>query len=429
MPQKTDLNVAPYYDDFDPNDKFNRVLFRPGFAVQARELTTLQSILQNQVERNGRHFFKEGSMVVPGQISTTNKYYAVKLQATFSGNAISTYLSSYVGKIITGSISGITARVIAVEAATSTDAPTLYVNYLTTATSTANATASTGASTAGTTLRFVDGESLAADAVINSESAGTNTSTLLTSNATAIGSSAKIEEGIYFVRGQFVKVEEQRIILDKYTNTPSYRVGLTVGEILETPENDTTLLDNATGTSNVNAKGAHRLKTTLTLSKLPLGSSADENFIELLNLSNGRINSIVDKTEYSIFQDNLARRTFDESGNYTVRPFDIEFKETLDDGINNGVYSSGSTTDSGNTASEDFMTVQISPGKAYVRGYEVETLTPTFIDIKKPRNTENFNEAITGIEVGNFVRVEKCFGSPDLTPFISGEVEEPYREV
>ena len=75
------------------------------------------------------------------------------------------------------------------------------------------------------------------------------------------------------------------------------------------------------------------------------------------------------------------------------------------------------------------MTVQISPGKAYVRGYEVETLTPTFIDIKKPRNTENFNEAITGIEVGNFVRVEKCFGSPDLTPFISGEVEEPYREV
>ena len=71
--------MSAYYDDFDPNDKFNRVLFRPK-VVQARELTTLQSILQNQVERNGRHFFKEGSMVVRGQISTTNKYYAVKLQ-------------------------------------------------------------------------------------------------------------------------------------------------------------------------------------------------------------------------------------------------------------------------------------------------------------------------------------------------------------
>ena len=51
--QKTDLNVAPYYDDFDVTDNFHRVLFRPGFAVQARELTTLQSILQNQVERHG----------------------------------------------------------------------------------------------------------------------------------------------------------------------------------------------------------------------------------------------------------------------------------------------------------------------------------------------------------------------------------------
>ena len=53
MPISTDLNVTPYYDDYDPNDKFHRVLFRPGFAVQARELTTLQSILQNQVEKHG----------------------------------------------------------------------------------------------------------------------------------------------------------------------------------------------------------------------------------------------------------------------------------------------------------------------------------------------------------------------------------------
>ena len=51
MAQKTDLNVAPYYDDFDSTDNFHKVLFRPGFAVQARELTQLQSILQNQIEK------------------------------------------------------------------------------------------------------------------------------------------------------------------------------------------------------------------------------------------------------------------------------------------------------------------------------------------------------------------------------------------
>ena len=427
--QKTDLNVAPYYDDFDTTDNFHRVLFRPGFAVQARELTTLQSILQNQVEKHGRHFFKEGSMVIPGQITFTNKYYAVKLQSTFNSASIAGYLSSYVGSIVTGAISGITARVVGYADATTTDSPTLYVKYLTTATQTASATGSTGASIANSTVEFVNGESLSADKVISSFSANNISSTLLTSGATSIGSSAAIEEGVYFVRGQFVRVPAQRIVLDKYTNTPSYRVGLTVTETLVTPEADTTLLDNAAGSTNVNAKGAHRLKIDLTLAKLPLGSSDDDNFIELLRLKNGAIERLVDRTDYNVFQENLARRTFDESGNYTVRPFGIDIKEQLDDGSNEGVYSSAQVSDQGNTPSEANATIQIDPGKAYVRGYEINTVIPTFIDLPKPRTTDNFDAAITGVEVGNFVRVEKAFGSPDVSPFISGEVAEPYRTV
>ena len=427
--QKTDLNVSPYYDDFDSTDNFHRVLFRPGFAVQARELTTLQSILQNQIEKHGRHFFKEGSMVIPGQITFTNKYYAVKLQSTFNSAAIAGYLSSFVGSIVTGGISGITARVVGYADATTTDSPTLYVKYLTTATQSASATGSTGASVANSTVEFVNGESLAADKVISSFNAGSNSVTLLTTGGTSIGSSAAIEEGVYFVRGQFVRVPAQRIVLDKYTNTPSYRVGLTVTETLVTPEADTTLLDNAAGSTNVNAKGAHRLKIDLTLDKLPLGSSDDDNFIELLRLKNGSIERLVDRTEYNVFQENLARRTFDESGNYTVRPFGIDIKEQLDDGSNEGVYTSAQVSDQGNTPSEANATIQIDPGKAYVRGYEINTVIPTFIDLPKPRTTDNFDSAITGVEVGNFVRVEKVFGSPDISPFISGEIAEPYRTV
>ena len=427
--QKTDLNVSPYYDDFDVNDNFHRVLFRPGFAVQARELTTLQSILQNQVEKHGRHFFKEGSMVIPGQITFTNKYYAVKLQSTFNSAAIAGYLSTYVGSIVSGGISGITARVVGYADATTTDSPTLYIKYLTTATQTASATGSTGASIANSTVEFVNGESLSSDKVISSFSAGSLSSTLLTSAATSTGASSAIEEGVYFVRGQFVRVPAQRIVLDKYTNTPSYRVGLTVTETLVTPESDTTLLDNAAGSTNVNAKGAHRLKIDLTLDKLPLGSSDDDNFIELLRLKNGSIERLVDRTDYNVFQENLARRTFDESGNYTVRPFGIDIKEQLDDGSNEGVYGSSQTSDQGNTPSEANATIQIDPGKAYVRGYEINTVIPTFLDLPKPRTTDNFDSAITGVEVGNFVRVEKTFGSPDISPFISGEVAEPYRTV
>ena len=108
---------------------------------------------------------------------------------------------------------------------TTIDSPTLYVKYLTTATQTASATGSTGASIANSTVEFVNGESLAADKQISSINSGNNSSTLLTSGATSIGSSAAIEEGVYFVRGQFVRVPAQRIVLDKYTNQPSYRVG------------------------------------------------------------------------------------------------------------------------------------------------------------------------------------------------------------
>ena len=58
MTQKTNLNISPYYDDFDENNNFYRVLFKPGFPVQSRELTTIQSILQNQIKNFGSHIFK-----------------------------------------------------------------------------------------------------------------------------------------------------------------------------------------------------------------------------------------------------------------------------------------------------------------------------------------------------------------------------------
>ena len=64
MPQKTNLNVSPYFDDFEESKNYQKVLFKPGSPVQARELTTSQTILQNQIEKFGNHFFKEGAMVI-----------------------------------------------------------------------------------------------------------------------------------------------------------------------------------------------------------------------------------------------------------------------------------------------------------------------------------------------------------------------------
>ena len=111
MPQKTNLNVSPYFDDFDSSKNFYKVLFKPGYPVQARELTTLQSIFQHQLESFGSNIFKEGSMVIPGSITYDQNYYSVRINSTILGIDVSIYLDNLIGKNIKGQTSGVTASV------------------------------------------------------------------------------------------------------------------------------------------------------------------------------------------------------------------------------------------------------------------------------------------------------------------------------
>ena len=112
MPQETNLNVAPYFDDFDPQSNYYKVLFKPGFPVQARELTGLQSILQNQVEQMGNHFFKEGAKVIPGDTTYIRDYYGIQIEPEFLGIPVGIYLDQILGTVITGATSGVTAKVV-----------------------------------------------------------------------------------------------------------------------------------------------------------------------------------------------------------------------------------------------------------------------------------------------------------------------------
>ena len=75
MSLNTNFNVNPYYDDFDEDKKFLRLLFKPGYAVQARELTQLQTLLQNQISKFGDHIFRDGSLVFGGLTSLNRTSY------------------------------------------------------------------------------------------------------------------------------------------------------------------------------------------------------------------------------------------------------------------------------------------------------------------------------------------------------------------
>ncbi len=123
------FNIDPYFDDFDEKDKFYRLLFRPGYPVQARELTQMQSILQNQIAKHAEHIFKQGSMVIPGQVSYEDDFKYVKLQSIYNGVDVNTYLSEIVGQEIIGQSSGVKAFVLHVEKQTDLDPPTVYVRY------------------------------------------------------------------------------------------------------------------------------------------------------------------------------------------------------------------------------------------------------------------------------------------------------------
>ena len=137
MPSKTDFNVSPYFDDFTEDKKFHRVMYRPAYAVQARELTTQQSITQNQIEKMSDSMFKHGAMVVAGEANYDLNYYAVKL-TSFTGT-----LANYKDATLTGGTSGLVADVIGFVATDGTDPDTLFVKYRNSGTD--NATVNWGA--------------------------------------------------------------------------------------------------------------------------------------------------------------------------------------------------------------------------------------------------------------------------------------------
>jgi hypothetical protein len=264
MSQQINLNVAPYFDDFNANNDYHKVLFKPGAPVQARELTTLQSILQNQINKFGQHFFKEGAKVIPGNTGYTQLYYCVQLQNTFLGVPVEAYVSQLIGTKITGQTSGVSAVVDKVLFSRDSERGnlTLYINYLNSSTQN------------NATQVFSDGESLVSNTTIasgllgnSSIAAGQPFAVTIANNSTAIGSAFNITDGIYFIHGNFVNVKTETLILDQYNNRPNYRVGLFVNEQIINSDIDESLNDNSQGFNNYAAPGADRLKISVSLFK------------------------------------------------------------------------------------------------------------------------------------------------------------------
>ena len=198
MAEKTDLNISPYYDDYSEDKNFQKVLYRAGRPLQARELTQTQSILQNQVERLGDHFFEEGSIVTGAQSDADFDVYYVKVKSTnpnSSGDAsVEAYRELYHGKHIVGQTTGVVAKVVTSTAETSTDKLTLFVRFERQGTDSSNSSAFS----AGETLVLC---SFNASGTVSEDTTSNNDFTVEDASENPIGRSsyANISEGVVYI--------------------------------------------------------------------------------------------------------------------------------------------------------------------------------------------------------------------------------------
>ena len=347
----TTYNRDPYFDDFDKSKNFVKILFKPGVSVQARELTQLQTAIQEQIKSVGGFLFKNESLVTGGNSRTFSAVWI---------DVASTDLSDYVGKTFIGEKSRGKAQVISYKNNVAAGVSRLYFVYK-------------------NGYRFQSEEELSEDVLSPSVASVVTTNT---ESNTGMAMAYTISESVFFVKDYFVVCSEQTIIISENA-TPSAKIGLSVTEDIITYQDDATLLDPATGSYNYAAPGADRVSISLDLVVYPFDPVADldaefmtenteDNFIELARYNTGALVKSLTSPNLGPLESVLARRTYDESGDYTVRSFKTK--------VVNNVKKDGSK-----------LSLAIEPGKAYVKGFEFETTSTLFLDLDKARETGTVN--------------------------------------
>lgn len=371
------LFASTYKDDYTDSAGYHRILFNSGRALQARELTQMQTIIQGEISRFGRNVFKEGASVNPGGPTINDQYDFVKLNTgTYS---LPTDPTTLVGAIYTGGSSNLRIKVLEVAEAVGSDPATLYVQYL-----------GDGSSGAATQNRLTPGETITAS--------GFDTLVAQTTNTTenpAVGQGVKfsVAGGDFFVFGHFVFVPPQSIMLNKYANKFTGTIGFVAQESVVTANDVADLYDNQNASPNFSAPGADRYKITLTL--IDKANALDtQMFVYYADVRESVILSHATGTDqYNKISDIMALRTFEESGDYVVRPFRLKFD--LDSDTN-------------------YLRADVSNGTAYVQGRRLHNPAPTSLRINKPNTTTTLANEVVAADYGNYVYVDNLIGQPDV---------------
>lgn len=404
MPLKTDFNVSPYFDDYDETKNYHRVLFRPSVAVQARELTQLQTILQNQIERYGSWSFKNGDIVsgcTVYDMPTVGYVRVADFASNGTANSAALDVVDYVNSVATSVTSGLKAKVLYANAGFSTNYPDtniLYLKYINTGTNGEK--------------EFSNSELLTFEMVATEgNTALTNVYTFanITANTFATGNAhgIAVSEGIIFINGNFVRVTNSTFgLVNTYgTYAGNNVVGFQLYESVITENQDESLLDNALGYSNENAPGAHRLKLVpyiVSLDPDTAANTADFNPIAVYNFGSFVSKASTGSNVYSILGDVIAKRTYEESGDYVVNPFVVDTITTI---ANDSVVV---------PSDANSVLARVGSGVGYAQGKRIEILKTSYINLRRGTDTKTSLQQQISFNYGSYFTINEVAGSFDF---------------
>ena len=365
------FNVEPWYDDFDETKHFHKILFKPGAAVQARELTQIQSIIQNQISRFGSSIFKDGSKVL-GAEHQSIQAHAIPIKSYAGASA----LSYFQDKIVYNG----TIRKQVVHTETIEDIDYLFV-----------VDKSSG--------DIVEDSTLSVEGDVTTLVVESSTKTIVYNRCMLFS----IKSGVFYIGGYFVKIEDQTKVVSLSSNNASVDVYIVSYEYVKTPTDDESLYDNAYDSPNYAAPGADRYSIELVIETTLPGETLktnNKNFL-ITSYRNGEVITDVNTTRYSELEVYLADRTYKESGDYTVVPF------------------IGQVTPHNVDDTKAFF--KVDAGDAFIRGFEIKTEAPTNLEVDKARTTALMNNSQIEIDKGPYILVENLTGL--ISPYETVTVE------
>lgn len=367
-----------YKDDFSDSASYHRILFNSGRALQARELTQLQTIIQREISRFGSNIFKDGAMVNPGGVKINNSYEFIKI----AGNdTVFDTVTDLRDVVFTGQTTNIKVKVFQAVAASGGDPDTLYVQYLDLP------------ETGDVAKRVQAGETLNGTVNNNEVNLIVQTTNTTTNPAVGQGSLFEVADGSFFVQGHFVFAPKQSIILSKYSNNPNITVGFKVTQDIVTVSDTDTLYDNQGATPNRSSPGADRYRISLTLTK-KYDVAEDENFVYLCDIRDGVIKDKQTGSEnYAFVNDFVATRIDEINGDFIKKYFKTYYEPNND------------TT----------FKLQVDPGIAYIKGNRINKESSTTLIVPKAQKTEIIENEQIAINFGNYYEFDSGAGMLDFS--------------